>query len=83
CLDGRKRPETLNKRELDRAINNQEMCKTHLFHIREQCEIGNRKDLMTFVDQICKGVIAVQSTMEGFGLMVDGQIPVSESDSEP
>ncbi|GAH31346.1 unnamed protein product [marine sediment metagenome] len=77
-----KGPRHLIKRELDRATNNLEMFKNHLFTIRQQCEIGNRTDLMTFVDQICKGAIALQSTIDGFGLMVDGKIPVTGPDSE-
>lgn len=76
-----KGPRHLIKRELDRATNNLEMFKTHLFTIRQQCEIGNRTDLMEYVDGICKGAIALQSTIISFGLVVDGKLPVA--DPEP
>ena len=77
-----KKPRYLIKRELDRMKNNIDMCGNHLLTIRTQCTVGHRPDLVGIVDQIGNGLVAIQEVIDGFKLMVDGQLPVTSPDPE-
>jgi len=77
-----KKPRYLIKRELDRANNNLVMFGNHLLTIRTQCQVGNRPDLVKFVDMIGDGIVAIKETIDAFQLMVDGQLPVTSTEKE-